>query len=333
MRFGFFFWPYTPEYTVRMARLGDEHGFDMVGIADTPGNAMDPWVAMTLAASATSRVRLATCVTNLVTRHPAITASTAASVDAVSGGRTILGVGSGHSGVANIGAAPTGARALREGVAFLRTALNGEPASWRGVTTHLPWVRRSVPVYAAASGPAALRTAGAVADGAFVNYGLGSEHVSRARELIEAGAREAGRKAADVDVWSIACLDVNARREVAYEKLGNILGFVAAYILGPDPEGRGVPAKLVPAVRELRASYSTRQREMDPALVKRLGLFDYLRARLAIAGTPDDCIGQVRAAEAAGATQLMFTVSLAADPVATVELFGREILPALTRCD
>jgi len=314
-----------------MARLGDEHGFDMVGIADTPGNAMDPWVAMTLAVSATSRVRLATCVTNLVTRHPAITASAAASVDVASGGRTILGIGTGHSGVANVGSAPAGAGVLREGVDFLRTALSGAPAAWRGVTTHLPWVRRRVPVYAAASGPGALRAAGAAADGAFVNYGLGPEHVSRARELIAVGAKEAGRTAADVDVWSIACLDVSARREAAFEKLGNILGFVAAYILGPDPEGRGVPTELVPGVRELRASYTTRQREMDATLVKRLGLFDYLRARLAVAGTPEDCVGQLRAAEAAGATQLMFTVSLAADPMSTVELFGREVLPALAR--
>ncbi len=105
MRFGFFFWPYTPEYTARMARLGEDLGFDLVGIADTPGNALDPWVAMTLAAAATSRVRLATCVTNLVTRHPSITASAAASVDAAAGGRTILGVGAGHSGVANVGGA------------------------------------------------------------------------------------------------------------------------------------------------------------------------------------------------------------------------------------
>jgi 5,10-methylenetetrahydromethanopterin reductase len=331
MRFGFFFWPYTPEYTARMARLGDDYGFDMVGIADTPGNAMDPWVAMTLSVAATSRVRLATCVTNLVTRHPAITASAAASVDVVSGGRTILGIGAGHSGVANVGGAPAGPGVLREGVEFLRTALSGAPASWRGVTTHLPWVRRRVPVYAAASGPGALRAAGAAADGAFVNYGLGPEHVSRAWELIEAGAKEAGRPAAAVDVWSIACLDVSPRREAAFEKLGNILGFVAAYILGPDPEGRGVPPELVPGLRELRASYTTRQREMDANLVKRLGLFDYLRARLAVAGTPEDCVGQVRAAEAAGATQLMFTVSLAADPINTVELFGREVLPALAR--
>jgi 5,10-methylenetetrahydromethanopterin reductase len=331
MRCGFFFWPHTPEYTARMARLGDDYGFDMVGIADTPGNAMDPWVAITLAVAATSRVRLATCVTNLVTRHPSITASAAASVDLASGGRTILGIGAGHSGVANIGGVPTGPEALRDGIAFLRELLSGKPASWRGVSAHLPWVRRRVPVYAAASGPVALRAAGAVADGAFVNYGLGQEHVSHARTLIEAGAKEAGRPSSDIDVWSIACLDVSEKREAAHEKLGNILGFVAAYILGPDPKGRGVPPELVAGVRELRRSYTTRQREMDPTLVKRLGLFDYLRARLAIAGTPEDCIGQARAAAAAGANQLMFTVSLAANPVRTVELFGREVLPALAR--
>ena len=330
-RYGFFFWPYSPEYTRRMARLGDEYGFDMVGIADTPGNAMDPWVAMTLAIAATTRVRLATCVTNLVTRHPSITASAAASADLASGGRTILGIGAGHSGVANIGGVPVGPEALREGITFLRALLRGKPATWRGVGAHLPWVRTRVPVYAAASGPVALRAAGAVADGAFVNYGLGRDHVIHARTLIEAGAKEVGRAASDVDVWSIACLDVSERREAALGKLGNILGFVAAYILGPDPKGRGVPPELVAGVKELRRTYTTRQREMDPTLVKRLGLFDYLRARLAIAGTPEDCIGQARAAAAAGATQLMFTVSLAADPVRTVELFGREVLPALTR--
>src|SRR5438132_12354737 len=142
MRFGFFFWPYSPEYTTQMGQLGEEYGFDIVGIADTPGNAMDPWVAMTLAIAATTRVRLATCVTNLVTRHPSITASAAASVDLAAGGRTILGIGAGHSGVANVGGAPTRAAELREGLAFLKTALSGAPASWRGAATHLPWVKR-----------------------------------------------------------------------------------------------------------------------------------------------------------------------------------------------
>ncbi len=331
MRFGFFFWPYTPEYTARMARLGEETGFDLIGIADTPGNALDPWVAMTLAAAATSRVALATCVTNLVTRHPSITASAAASVDAAAGGRTILGVGAGHSGVANVGGAPSRASDLREGLTFLKAALSGAPASWRGAPTHLSWIKRPVPVYAAASGPAALRAVGAAADGAFVNYGLGREHVSRVRGLIAEGAAEARRPASGIDLWSIACLDVAERREDALEKLGNILGFVAAYILGPDPAGRGVPPDLVPAVHELRATYTTRRHDMDPALTRRLGLFDYLRARLAIAGTPEDCVAQVRAAEAAGVTQLMFTVSLAADPERAVELFGKAVLRRFAR--
>jgi alkanesulfonate monooxygenase SsuD/methylene tetrahydromethanopterin reductase-like flavin-dependent oxidoreductase (luciferase family) len=124
---------------------------------------------------------------------------------------------------------------------------------------------------------------------------------------------------------------VSERREAAYEKLGNILGFVAAYVVGSDPTGRGVPEELVPAVREMRQTYTTRRADMDPRLLHRLGLFDYLRRRLAIAGTPDDCIEQVRAARAAGARNLMFTVSLAADPERTVELFGKNVLPALPR--
>ncbi len=192
---------------------------------------------------------LATCVTNLVTRHPSITASAAASVDAAAGGRTILGVGAGHSGVANVGGVPSRAADLREGLTFLKAALSGAPASWRGAPTHLAWIKRPVPVYAAASGPAALRAVGAAADGAFVNYGLGAQHVSRVRGLIAEGAAGARRPASEIDVWSIACLDVAERREDALEKLGNILGFVAAYILGPDPAGRGVPPDLVPASR------------------------------------------------------------------------------------
>jgi len=309
--------------------LGERDGWDLVGIADTPGNAMDVWVALTHAAARTRRVGLAACVTNLVSRHPAITAGAAAAVDAVSGGRLVLGIGTGHSGVVNLGAGASKPVAFREGLRFTRALLAGEAATLDGVATRLPAVGRRVPVYAAASGPTALRTAGAVADGTFVNYGLQAEHVDHARGLIAEGAAAAGRGVDDVDTWWIACLDVDVQREAAFAKLGNILGFVAAYVLGPAPAARGVPAALRPAIAEMRRTYSTRRADMDPDLVKRLGLFDYLRTRLAVAGTPDECVAQVRAAVAAGARRLMFTVSLAADPVRTVELFGTRVLPAV----
>ena len=328
-RFGFFFWPYEPALVERMVRLAERDGWDLVGVADTPGNAMDVWVALAQAATISTHVALASCVTNLASRDPAITAGAAASLDLLSGGRFTLGVGAGHSGVTNVGRQPTPAGELRAGLGRLRTLLDGEPAPASvGLAAASPTARR-VPVYAAASGPAALRAAGAAADGAFVNYGLGAADVARARALLAEGAREGARPA--FEPWFIACLDVSERREAALDKLGNILGFVAAYILGPAPAERGVPAELVDAVAELRRQYTTRRREMDPDLVRRLGLFDYLRRRLAIAGTPEDCAAQARAALAAGATSLMFTVSLAADPLRSVELFGRHVLPELRK--
>jgi alkanesulfonate monooxygenase SsuD/methylene tetrahydromethanopterin reductase-like flavin-dependent oxidoreductase (luciferase family) len=60
-----------------------------------------------------------------------------------------------------------------------------------------------------------------------------------------------------------------------------------------------------------------------------LGLFDYLARRFAIFGSPAECRAQMLAARAAGLRRVMFTVSLAGDPAETVELFGREVLPAL----
>jgi 5,10-methylenetetrahydromethanopterin reductase len=292
---------------------------------------MDLWVALGVAAAATRRVPLAACVTNLVSRHPLVTASAAASLDAVSGGRVVLGIGTGHSAVVSAGARPSDPRSFRDGLGFVRTLLTGARATLGDVTATLPRVARRVPVYAAASGPGALAAAGASADGVFINYGLQPEHVAQARGAVRGGIQAAGRASDEIDEWWIACLDVSDRREAALDAIGNILGFVAAYVVGRDPAARGVPPALVPAVHELRRRYTTRRADMDATLLHRLGLFEYLRQRLAIAGTPGDCIAQVRAARAAGARNLMFTVSLAADPERTVELFGNEVLPAVRR--
>jgi alkanesulfonate monooxygenase SsuD/methylene tetrahydromethanopterin reductase-like flavin-dependent oxidoreductase (luciferase family) len=59
MQVGFFFWPFTPELVRRMAAAAERWGYDMIGVADTPGNAMDPWVAATMVAQATARPRVA----------------------------------------------------------------------------------------------------------------------------------------------------------------------------------------------------------------------------------------------------------------------------------
>src|SRR3989442_4032233 len=111
----------------------------MIGVADTPGNAMDPWVAATLVASRARRARVALCVTNLVTRHPAVSAAAIASIDLLAPGRAVLGVGVGHSRTRNLGASSLPPDELEEGVGFVRELLRRRPASYRGGTPHLPW--------------------------------------------------------------------------------------------------------------------------------------------------------------------------------------------------
>ena len=109
-----------------------------------------------------------------------------------------------------------------------------------------------------------------------------------------------------------------------------MLAFLAGYVIGDkNLETRGVPAQFREPLLELRRRYSTRPGDADVRLVRELGLFDYLSRRLAICGTPDECLAQALAARDAGAKRLMLTGSLASDPVRTVELFGRHVLPKL----
>src|SRR2546430_15218288 len=72
---GFFFWPYTPELCERLAERADRYGYAMIGIADTPGNAMDPWVSAEIVARACRRAPAALCVTNLISPPPPLRAA------------------------------------------------------------------------------------------------------------------------------------------------------------------------------------------------------------------------------------------------------------------
>lgn len=330
MQVGFFFWPFSPDLVRRMAAAAERYGYDMIGIADTPGNAMDPWVAATLVAEAATRPRIALCVSNLESRHPAASAAAIASLDLLAPGRAVLGLGTGHSGTRNIGLGRSRVDALAEGARFIRELLAGRPASWLGSEAHLPWVKRPSPVFLAASGPKALAGAAAAADGVFVNFGLAADNIAQTEAAIVAGSVAAGRQPGEIETWRIAALDCNADGEASRHKVGAILAFMAAgYILQGDLAARGVPSELHAAIGELRRRYSTRPGAADAALVDELGVFDYLSRRFAIYGTPAQCREQMLAAHAAGLDRVMFSVSLAADPVATVELFGRDVLPAL----
>ena len=330
MQVGFFFWPYTLDLCERLAERADRYGYAMIGIADTPGNAMDPWVSAAIVARASQRTRVALCVTNLLTRHPAVSAAAIASLDHISNGRAVLGIGAGHSGTKNVGLSKSRAKDLAEGVVFIKALLRGKPAGLGTAPAHLPWIKRAPPVFLAASHPPTLRAAGQTADGVFSNFGLGADNIRDSESHIIAGAKAAGRSPEDIEIWQIAALDCSEDRNVAQRKVGAMLAFLAGYVIGDrNLETRGVPEPLRAPLLELRRRYSTRPGEADIKLVQELGLSDYLSRRLSICGNPQDCLAQALSAKAAGAKRLMLTVSLASDPVRTVDLFGQHVLPKL----
>ena len=143
---------------------------------------------MTLAAQAASKPRIALCVSNLTTRHPATTAAAIASVALIAPGRTVLGIGTGHSSPQNLGIPASAVGDLEAGLWFLRALLTGTPASYRGGEAHLPWVARPSPVFLAASGPKALAVAGRADDDAFINFGLLRENIGHSEAIVQNSA-------------------------------------------------------------------------------------------------------------------------------------------------
>src|SRR5437879_5575687 len=95
-----------PHRVAAMARQAEEWGFTGLLLADSQNLNADIWVELALAGAATSRLRLGPGVTNPVTRHPAVTASAAATLQAETGGRAVLGFGRGDSALTQIGRRP-----------------------------------------------------------------------------------------------------------------------------------------------------------------------------------------------------------------------------------
>ena len=96
----------VPGYAAERARRVEAEGWTGMGIVDSQCLSGDPYVAAALAGAATTTLKLATAVTNTVTRHPAVAATAAGSVHAETGGRFVLGIGRGDSALAYIGLAP-----------------------------------------------------------------------------------------------------------------------------------------------------------------------------------------------------------------------------------
>ena len=129
MNFSCMIWPFsgaTVAPVVRLAQTAEQCGFESVYVGDSQMIWNDVWVTLAACAIGTTRVKLGTGVTNTVTRHPAVTANAAMTLNMLSDGRAKLGLGAGDSSVRTAGLSPARLPQLRERLIFMRALLDGK---------------------------------------------------------------------------------------------------------------------------------------------------------------------------------------------------------------
>ncbi len=181
-------------------KRGEELGWDLALIPSSPLLSLDPYVMLAFAARGTDRITLGPLIENPVMRHPAVLASSIATVDGLAAGRTLLGLGAGDTAVRLMGKRPAKVVELEEATLLTRQLLAGEEVDAGAREPARLRHARPVPVWIAAGGPRTLRMAGRVADGVFIRVGRHERNLRAAVEAVHAGAREVGRDSSDVGI-------------------------------------------------------------------------------------------------------------------------------------
>ena len=225
---------FPTDYAISMTELGpavEERGFESLWVAEHthipvsrqtpwPGGAdlpkqywhtLDPFVALTMAAVATTRLRVATGICLLIQRDPIITANEVASLDHLSGGRFLFGIGGGwnREEMADHGTRfETRWRLLRERVEAMKEIWTKDEAEYHGQLVDFdpvwswpkPVQRPHPPIHLGGNGPNTLKRVVAYADGWMPNRG---DFQSRIPEL-QRMAEEAGRGRIEVSTYGSA---------------------------------------------------------------------------------------------------------------------------------
>ncbi len=175
------------------AALAERIGFDSVWVIDSQLLCRDVFVTLTAILSRTTTLRAATGVTQPMTRHPSVVAGAMASLAELSGGRAILGVGTGFSSLGTIGRQQARIADVEAFVGTTRALLAGRNATFdAGVQGRLSWVNEptNVPIVIAASGPRITGLAGRIADGVIVHQGVASAAIDRAMGWLDGAKPE-----------------------------------------------------------------------------------------------------------------------------------------------
>ncbi len=309
------FWTSVP--ATPLSRVGETAaaleaaGWSGMGMVDSQNLAPDPYVFLTLGALGSEHLGVQTSVTNVVTRHAAATATAALSVQSVSRGRFVLGIGRGDSALAHIGRSPAklawferylesvcGYCRLQE-VPFDRVALPDEVAAPvedlgladRPASSRIRWASKvaPVPVEVAATGQRVIGAAARHADRVMFAVGAEPERVAWGLGEARRAAEEAGRDPSSLAFGAyvnVVCHDDPARaREIGKGAASLFIRFSAMHgrVNGPADEGQEE------VFTSVQKNYDMKRHARDDGSQTTVITDDFLD-RFAVMGSKDHCV-------------------------------------------
>jgi F420-dependent oxidoreductase-like protein len=297
----------TAEEQMRIVQEAERLGYDSVWTAEAYGS--DAATVIAWLAGGTERIRLGSAIFQMPGRSAAMTAMTAATIDQISGGRMLLGIGSSGPQVSEGWHGVRFGKQLartRDYVAVVRQALARERLEYHGETIDLPLpdgpgkalkltiapVQERIPIYLAAIGPKNTALAGEIADG-WIPTLFSPEHVAEFRPLLEEGAARAGRSLEGFDIAPTVNVFITDDLESARDAMRP---YIALYVGGMGSRAQNFYNSLVQrygfedAAREVQELYlSGRKEDAAAALPAELidtvslcGPRDHVRERLAV---------------------------------------------------
>jgi len=299
----------TIDAEVARAVLAEQLGYEGIFVSEgLTGH--DPFQVFALAAAHTSRIRLGTAIMTLSFREPVVVACQAATLNEISGGRVIVGMGTGDGTTYTMGRTATPLARFEESVRILRELVNGRtirvPANQerKEGQVGLDRGRFPVPVYVASAGPRSLRVAGRVADGVILGVGFDTSTLDWAIEQIRLGAADVGRDPAEIELMGSGIMCVDSDRERAVELARARLANRAHHNFRFTTET--VPENELAAVKQFMEAFDV-TKPIDGRCPPHL-VTDYLIRRFSIAGTPEQCVERVQQLAEYGLKRILLTI-------------------------
>jgi 5,10-methylenetetrahydromethanopterin reductase len=273
----------------------------------------------------TQKVEIAISITNPYTRHPALLAMDVATLDELSGGRIIFGMGGGvRYWMEQMDYKYTGTLGrIRETKEILDALLRG-PSSYQGkyfrlrnVNLEFNPVRKKIPFYIGAMGPKMLELSGEIGNGAILSALASVEYHKFVKKHVALGAEKVSRKLRDFETVTLFIFAVDRNSQTAKDLVKPLIALYLGAI----------------GVNPLFTEGGTKEEELRP-FIEAVGrgkpavhlVTDELVDRLAIAGTPEECCERLMAYREAGVT-IPVPLLTSPRPKKMIDLIHREILP------